>query len=77
MTATGTILLADDEERILKTLGRALRAEGHRVIDAPNGRRVLDMLAREAVDVIVIDTLIPELTGVVLFRELSASTPES
>jgi DNA-binding NtrC family response regulator len=77
MTATGTILLADDEERILKTLGRALRAEGHRVIDAPNGRRVLDMLAREAVDVIVIDNLMPELTGVEVIRELSASTPES
>jgi signal transduction histidine kinase len=31
MTTTGTILLVDDEEKILKTLGRALRDEGHRV----------------------------------------------
>ena len=30
----GTILLADDEEKILKRLGRALRDEGHDVIEA-------------------------------------------
>ena len=30
----GTILLADDEEKILKRLGRALRDEGHEVIEA-------------------------------------------
>ena len=34
MTATGSVLLVDDEEKILKTLGRALRSEGHRVVKA-------------------------------------------
>ena len=35
MTAPhGTILLADDEEKILKRLGRALRDEGHEVVEA-------------------------------------------
>ena len=33
-SARGTILLADDEEKILKRLGRALRDEGHEVVEA-------------------------------------------
>jgi len=37
MTSTGSILLVDDEEKILKTLGRALRTEGHRVVESANG----------------------------------------
>ena len=32
----GSILLADDEEKILKTLGRALRDDGHEVVTASN-----------------------------------------
>ena len=32
---SGTILLADDEEKILKTLGRALRDEGFDVVTTP------------------------------------------
>ena len=35
----GSILLADDEEKILKTLGRALRDDGHEVITASNAPR--------------------------------------
>ena len=34
----GSILLADDEEKILKTLGRALRDDGHEVVTAPNAK---------------------------------------
>ena len=30
----GSVLLADDEEKILKRLGRALRDEGHEVVEA-------------------------------------------
>ena len=34
----GSILLADDEEKILKRLGRALRDEGHEVVEATSAR---------------------------------------
>ncbi len=32
MTRNGSILLVDDEEKILKTLGRVLRDEGYEVV---------------------------------------------
>ena len=34
----GSILLADDEEKILKRLGRALRDEGHEVVETTSAR---------------------------------------
>ncbi len=76
MTTHGSVLLVDDEEKILKTLGRALRAEGHDVADTPCGRTALRMLGSRPFDVLVVDNVMPEMTGLELIRELVASTPE-
>ena len=57
MTATGSILLVDDEEKILKTLGRALRAEGHRVVERSNAREARRLITDEAFDVLMVDNL--------------------
>ena len=51
MAATGTILIADDEERILRALGRALREDGHDVVEASSGRAAQRLLAERAFDV--------------------------
>jgi DNA-binding NtrC family response regulator len=75
MTAIGSILLVDDEEKILKALGRALRGEGHRVTEALGGRAAQQQLSQQPFDVLVIDNLMPDLTGLDVIRELVASTP--
>ena len=77
MTLTGSVLLVDDEEKILKTLGRALRAEGHRVVVRGNGRaRRGSSSPSAAFDVLVVDNLMPEMTGLELIRDVVASVPE-
>ena len=73
----GTILLADDEEKILKTLGRALRDDGHEVITASNARDAARLLSERSVDLLVIDFLMPDRTGLDVIRDLAATTPES
>jgi two-component system response regulator AtoC len=73
MMAAGSILLVDDETKILNALGSALRADGHDVVttaDPHEGRR---LLAQRLFDVFVVDNLMPELTGLDLIRELSAT----
>ena len=45
----GSILLADDEEKILKRLGRALRDEGHEVVEATSVREAQRQLGRAPV----------------------------
>ena len=73
----GTILLADDEEKILKTLGRALRDEGHDVVTTSSARETLRLLGERTFDLLVIDYLMPEKTGLDVIRELVASSIEA
>ena len=73
----GSILLADDEEKILKTLGRALRDEGHEVVTAANARDASRLLSERSFDLLVIDFLMPDRTGMDVLRDLAASTPEA
>jgi len=71
MSTNGIVLIADDEQRILKALGRALREDGHEVVEASSGRAAQRLLAERAFDVLVVDNIMPDLTGVELVRELS------
>jgi DNA-binding NtrC family response regulator len=68
----GSILLADDEEKILKRLGRALRDEGHDVIEASNAREAQRLLAERPFDLFVVDNVMPGISGLELVREVSA-----
>jgi DNA-binding NtrC family response regulator len=72
----GCILLADDEEKILKRLGRALRDEGHDVIEASSATDARRHLAERSVDLLVVDNVMPGMTGLELIRELASSMPE-
>ena len=72
----GSVLLVDDEEKILKTLGRALRAEGHRVVESCDAHDARRLLARESFDVLVVDNLMPGLTGLEMIRDLVATMSE-
>ena len=70
----GTLLLVDDEQKIRRTLGQALRAEGHDVLEAGSVREAQRTLAERSVDVLIVDNLMPDATGLDLIRELVAAT---
>jgi two-component system NtrC family response regulator len=72
----GSILLVDDEEKILKALGRALRDAGHEVLETTSAREGQRLLAERAVDVCVVDNVMPEKSGLDLIREYVATVPE-
>ena len=71
-----SILLVDDEEGILKTLGRALREEGHEVVAVARAREAERLLAARSFDLLVVDNRMPERTGLEMIRDLGANTPE-
>ena len=77
MGTRGSVLLVDDEDKIRKMLGVALRAEGHEVIEAASARVAQRLLGERGIDVLLVDNLMPEMTGIELIREIAASTPES
>src|SRR6266849_4798306 len=76
MTHRGSILLVDDEEKILKTLGRALRDAGHGVVETASPHHAQRLLSERTFDVCIVDNVMPELSGLDLIRDYVASTPE-
>ncbi len=72
----GSILLVDDEERIVRNLARALRAEGHEVQTATHATEAQRQLAARPFDLLVVDQRMPDKSGLELLRELRATTPE-
>ncbi|HEY3883946.1 MAG TPA: sigma-54 dependent transcriptional regulator, partial [Vicinamibacterales bacterium] len=71
---TGSILLVDDEAKIRDALANALREDGHEVVATGSPRDGQRLLQRGTFDVLLVDNLMPELTGLDLIRELAAST---
>jgi two-component system, NtrC family, sensor kinase len=61
--ATKRILAVDDSPTYLDELSEALRDEGYDVICAKSGEEAIDLLAVQAVDCILLDLLMPGLSG--------------
>ncbi len=76
MSTRGTVLLVDDEEKILKTLGRALRDDGHEVFTSSAPRDALRQATSRPFDVVVIDFRMPDMTGLELAAEITTALPE-
>ena len=68
----GSILLVDDEEKILKALGRALREAGHEVVETASPRQAQKLLGERTFDVFIVDNVMPEKSGLELIREYVA-----
>jgi len=57
------ILIADDEQNILKVVGSRLKSKGYDVILASNGQEALDMARNEGPDLIILDIMLPKIDG--------------
>ena len=68
---TGSILLVDDETKILNALASALRDEGHEVVATSSPREAQRLLTTRMFDLLVVDNLMPDLTGLDLIRDLN------
>ena len=77
MTSRASILIADDEEKILTPLRRALEREGYDVVATTLGREARRLLNERIFDVLVVDNLMPDLSGLDLVRDVTASVPEA
>ena len=64
------ILAVDDEERVLTFLSRCLGGEGHQVLTASNGRSALEALDHEDVDLVLLDLVMPQVSGLQLLSTL-------
>lgn len=58
-----TILIVDDERRMVSLLQSYLEQEGYRVVTAYNGREALEAARKENPDLVVLDIMMPEMNG--------------
>jgi DNA-binding response OmpR family regulator len=65
-----TILVVDDEPTLRETLAEALDADGFRVVTAADGREALLRFREQRPDLVVLDLMLPELSGVEVCRIL-------
>ena len=66
----GSLLVVDDSEMNRDMLTRRLVRRGYTVAAAENGRRALDMIAAQPFDLIVLDIMMPGLSGLEVLEEL-------
>lgn len=69
-TATGRILVVEDDAEIADVLRRTLRAEGHDVRTAADGEEALDAAAEFVPDVVVLDLGLPKIDGIEVLRRI-------
>ena len=62
------ILVVDDERSMRELLAIVLRRDGYEVILAENGRTAVNVLEREAVDLLISDIKMPDMSGVDVLR---------
>jgi two-component system, OmpR family, response regulator MprA len=68
-----TILIADDDPKLLKMVRRTLVYEGFEVITATNGRETLTQLQVNTPHLLILDWLMPELDGLEVLTRLRAA----
>ncbi len=65
-----TVLVVDDEPEIVVLMSDFLRAEGYQVLTASDGNEALAVLQRQSVDCMLLDVMMPGLSGFDLLRKV-------
>ena len=71
---SASILVVDDEPTVLDVVCRYLEREGYTVRTADTGRRALAAIERESPDLVVLDLMLPEMSGEVVCRRVRESS---
>ncbi len=67
------VLIVDDSPDIARLMVKVVEENGHDVVTAINGRQALEVAASEHPDVILLDIMMPGMSGIDVLRHLKAS----
>lgn len=71
------VLLVDDEEDFIATLGQRLEARNLKVTTATSGARALELVENKDFDVIVLDLAMPGMDGIEVLKRIKSHHPEA
>ncbi|MFH1726133.1 MAG: response regulator transcription factor [Elusimicrobiota bacterium] len=66
------ILVADDDPDLIEILKMDLSFQGYEVFEAANGKEALDIAAKEKIDLILLDVMMPYIDGYHVASTLSS-----
>lgn len=72
------ILIADDDELILRTIEHKLVKEGYEVIIARNGKDAIDTIKNQDIDLVITDIMMPFASGIEILsiiKSIGKNTP--
>ena len=69
---TQRVLIAEDERNIVESLRFVLTREGYEVSHALDGAEALALVRREAPDALVLDLMLPKMSGYDVLKEVRA-----
>ncbi len=75
MLSGKSVLVVDDELGIRQLAARTLAAAGYEAYSASNGEEAIDILERTAIDLAVIDIIMPDKEGVETIIEVKSRWP--
>ena len=65
-----TILVVDDEPRIIEAVSMNLELEGYQVASASNGYEALQKITKQLPDLVILDIMMPEMDGFETLRQI-------
>jgi DNA-binding NtrC family response regulator len=69
------LLLVDDEKRFVDTTKNLLKRKGIRVLAAYDGESALDALAKNNLDVVILDIKMPGMDGLTVLKKIKVLYP--
>ena len=71
------VLIAEDDNNLLQGLIDLLEGEGYAVFPARDGQQALDCFRKEAPDLVLLDVMMPEMSGYDVCREIRKSDSQT
>jgi DNA-binding response OmpR family regulator len=72
-SVSGTILVADDQLSNRELLSELLTTQGFKIITAADGAEALDQLSRVPTDLVLLDVMMPQLSGFEVCEKFKAN----
>jgi len=66
------ILVVEDETATLDLLGRSLSKAGYEITGAPDGKTALNLLANSRPDMLLLDLMLPDISGMDILKHVMA-----
>ena len=71
---TGRVLVVEDESALADSIAYSLSREGYSVVKADDGEKALESFRAESPSIVILDLMLPKLSGLDVCREIRAKS---